>query len=311
MYLKNKINMLQKEGGITLIALVVTIVVLLILAGISISMLGGENGIITKAQESKEENRGGAVEERRDLWIANIKTDENTGTKTAQELDEVLLELKTEGFLSDEDIEYINENGYIEIGSHFIDFRLDGTEGEIDWSKLEPGLYETGTTKMIKSWEELIIDDDIIVYENEFLGVSQELKGDLVISNEITAIGPELVNGQCGWIQGTKVTGVYIPDTVASIGYMAFAGFKYSKNINIPSSITEISERAFYDCSSLTSIEIPNSVTSIEEYAFYFCSNLTTVKYTGTKEQWNAIRIGSSNEDLENAKIICTDGEIN
>lgn len=39
--------MRKKNGGITLIALVVTIVVLLILAGVSISMLGGENGIIT------------------------------------------------------------------------------------------------------------------------------------------------------------------------------------------------------------------------------------------------------------------------
>ena len=47
---KNK----RKESGITLIALVVTIVVLLILAGVSISMLTGENGIITQAIEAQE-----------------------------------------------------------------------------------------------------------------------------------------------------------------------------------------------------------------------------------------------------------------
>ena len=45
--------MKNKEKGITLIALVVTIVVLLILAGVSISMLTGENGIITQAQDAK------------------------------------------------------------------------------------------------------------------------------------------------------------------------------------------------------------------------------------------------------------------
>ena len=44
----------QGSRGITLIALVVTIVVLLILAGITITMLFGENGIIKKAQEAKE-----------------------------------------------------------------------------------------------------------------------------------------------------------------------------------------------------------------------------------------------------------------
>ncbi len=45
---------IQKEkNGITLIALVVTIVVLLILAGISINMTLGNNGIITKAKEAR------------------------------------------------------------------------------------------------------------------------------------------------------------------------------------------------------------------------------------------------------------------
>ena len=43
---KNK----RKEGGITLIALVVTIIVLIILAGVSISMIVGDNGIITQAE---------------------------------------------------------------------------------------------------------------------------------------------------------------------------------------------------------------------------------------------------------------------
>ena len=53
--------MRRKERGITLIALVVTIVVLLILAGVSISMLTGENGIITRAEESSIKNDNGAV----------------------------------------------------------------------------------------------------------------------------------------------------------------------------------------------------------------------------------------------------------
>ena len=47
--------MKKTERGITLIALVVTIVVLLILAAVSISMLGGENGIITQAIQAKEQ----------------------------------------------------------------------------------------------------------------------------------------------------------------------------------------------------------------------------------------------------------------
>ena len=44
----------KKQRGITLIALVVTIIVLLILAGVSISMLTGQNGILNRASEAKK-----------------------------------------------------------------------------------------------------------------------------------------------------------------------------------------------------------------------------------------------------------------
>ena len=48
---KRKVNI--KEKGITLVALVVTIIIILILAGITINMIVGENGIIRSAQEAK------------------------------------------------------------------------------------------------------------------------------------------------------------------------------------------------------------------------------------------------------------------
>lgn len=44
--------MTRKENGVTLIALVITIIVLLILAGISIAMLSGENGILSNASKA-------------------------------------------------------------------------------------------------------------------------------------------------------------------------------------------------------------------------------------------------------------------
>ncbi len=46
--------MFKKEKGITLVALVVTIIVLLILAGVAISLTIGQNGIFTRAQNATE-----------------------------------------------------------------------------------------------------------------------------------------------------------------------------------------------------------------------------------------------------------------
>ena len=48
-----KSKWLESQKGITLVALVVTIIGLIILAGIAISMTVGENGIFTKAKEAK------------------------------------------------------------------------------------------------------------------------------------------------------------------------------------------------------------------------------------------------------------------
>lgn len=53
--------MFKKEKGITLVALVVTIVVLLILAGVSISLVLGNNGIVKKAQDAKTNYTQGAA----------------------------------------------------------------------------------------------------------------------------------------------------------------------------------------------------------------------------------------------------------
>lgn len=55
--------MFKKERGITLVALVVTIVVLLILAGVSISLVLGNNGLITKAKEAKNAQANAAANE--------------------------------------------------------------------------------------------------------------------------------------------------------------------------------------------------------------------------------------------------------
>ena len=57
----------EEKKGITLIALVITIVVLLILAGVSISMLTGNNGILTQVQKSKQATEEAAQKEKEDL----------------------------------------------------------------------------------------------------------------------------------------------------------------------------------------------------------------------------------------------------
>ena len=75
---------LKQAKGITLIALVITIIVLLILAGVSIAMLTGDNGILTQAQRAKTETENAAANEQAKLDEYNQIMDNwiNGGTTT-------------------------------------------------------------------------------------------------------------------------------------------------------------------------------------------------------------------------------------
>ena len=74
------INQKEAQKGITLIALVITIIVLLILAGVSIAMLTGQNGILTQAQNSKTVTENKSAEEKVKLAIMGARADDGTLT---------------------------------------------------------------------------------------------------------------------------------------------------------------------------------------------------------------------------------------
>ncbi len=67
-----------------------------------------------------------------------------------------------------------------------------------------------------------------------------------------------------------------IPNTVTSIGALAFHGNGNLTTISIPASVTSIGDQAFFQC-GLTTISIPDGVQSIGGNAFYGCSNLESV----------------------------------
>ena len=71
---KAKEKLTKKQRGITLIALVITIIVLLILAGVSIAMLTGNNGILTQVQKAKNRTEEAQEDELRKLTALEAAT---------------------------------------------------------------------------------------------------------------------------------------------------------------------------------------------------------------------------------------------
>ena len=88
----NKFTTRKNNKGITLIALVITIIVLLILAGVSIAMLTGQNGILTQAQIAKTTTENKSAEEKVNLAVTAAMLQSKKGELDA---DKLITEVKT------------------------------------------------------------------------------------------------------------------------------------------------------------------------------------------------------------------------
>ena len=80
------INQKEAQNGITLIALVITIIVLLILAGVSIAMLTGQNGILTQAQNAKTTTANKSAEEKVKLAVMAARAQSEDASLDATKL---------------------------------------------------------------------------------------------------------------------------------------------------------------------------------------------------------------------------------
>ena len=85
---------MEKSRGITLIALVISIVVLLILAGVSISVLTGDEGMLTKAQLAKEKTQIAQYEEQIKLLAIEAKNQKNFGLDAGSIKDQFIENLR-------------------------------------------------------------------------------------------------------------------------------------------------------------------------------------------------------------------------
>lgn len=101
-------------SGITLIALIVTIIVLLILAGVSIGAMTDKKGLINEAKESKKSSEKFGVEEQ--ITKAITKTEEEYINPT---LDNIIDKLKEEGII-DSSNQVDTSTGTVKINDDYI-----------------------------------------------------------------------------------------------------------------------------------------------------------------------------------------------
>lgn len=97
----------KNKKGITLIALIITIIVLLILAGVTIATLTGDNGILNQANKAKEKTELAGLKEQIELEILALNMQQKDFTSS-----EVIDKLVERGILKSDRTTFTNNNNY-------------------------------------------------------------------------------------------------------------------------------------------------------------------------------------------------------
>lgn len=171
--MKNKAKKGKENRGITLIALVITIIILLILASVTIAAISGNNGILTNAAKAKVETRAATIEERINLWKTEKVADEYLEENQAQSSEQLLDSLEEEGLITEEEKTQLKENGHIVIGDKDISI----SEGLTEKS------YNITNSKDEVIFNKIITEGDIAIekpgFENyKIEGISDNKEGE-------------------------------------------------------------------------------------------------------------------------------------
>ena len=305
--------MKKKDKGITLIALVISLIVLLILASVTIAALSGNNGILTKAKDAKEKTEIGQEKEVVELATISAQMGEKyqslNQVNLQKEIDKQYGEGKT----------IVRDNGDNTFTVSFIESKREyditskGVEKGKDWNEIMQnakapeeqkeernagviGIGTDGKTVNMDLWEYTLNNGTYTLNDIDDIkaeDANTENKGYLgkIINGKIEGTVPMYIKGKNdkNFIPVTNlkdtfinlqndfdelVTTPVIPSTVTEM-QSTFSRCGKLKNItNLPPKL-EIFKWTFYECTSFENFNmfIPNTVTNMGG-TFQKCKNL-------------------------------------
>jgi type II secretory pathway pseudopilin PulG len=202
---------LKTHKGITLIALVITIIVLLILAGVAIATLTGDNGIIAKAQQAKMQNDKANEKEQIDLAVlaSKINNDASIDKKTLRKELDGISNLIESGIPTSDEYSF----PLILVGKTGTEYEIDedaNVSEKIDYSEVVvPTITATGNLANKPNIKE-VREGNIPIPEGY-----NYIKGDKIGGAVITdaASGEEKVGNEFVWVPVDTLSDMAVPTT--------------------------------------------------------------------------------------------------
>ena len=324
---KLNVEILQTEKGITLLVLVITIIVLLILAGITAGALTGENGIINNAKNAKEETEianekeiveKATVEAMEENKYGNIEDDE-----LQSELNKVAGKEKTK-------VSIIRKKRIVEFVDTQRMYRVDDDGNVYEYTYTDLPVIESGQEfhNRMEVYREKILNIKVVDYVEvpneavESFDVSKGKDGSVKAWFVVNKNNSEFYDLYIGGNEGvqaeescqnmfsdiTKVINIDLgelyTENTTNFGYM-FQNCKSLEEINLSNLNTSKATymgSLFASCSSLKELDIGNFDTknvTVMSAMFSGCSNLKTIDLKNI----NTSKVTSMNEMFRQCNI--------
>ena len=289
---KNTMKKLKRQvKGITLIALVVTVIVLLILAGVALNLTIGQNGIFSRAQNAVETYDEASDIEKINLAIAAAQIANNGSTAIKEDIEIVLLEDGIKSIVVDNEdgtrnIIFINSKKIYKVNT---DGSIEDTNSDFDSIYAAPnsqdearnegviGIGTDGKTVDMDLWEYSLLDNGTFGLNTEDgldssgnSGRYSGYKGGYTDDGHIVGSVPIYISLDNG-------------DNFAPVTSMVHSFYNCTElkvAPNIPYTVEDMGV-TFYMCTNLEiASDIPKSVISMN-YTFSNCTNLVSMPNIG------------------------------
>ena len=270
----------KNEKAITLIALAVTIIALLILAGVAISLSIGNNGVVSRGQVSTEGNKLASYKEKVEMYKAEKLMEDEKFIEETLSAGKNTLEYNTKK----------EDGGTIlniipELDEKYID-KLEIIKGELFLTSTDKKEVQAAKIAGIEFNPYKIEDGELQSFDTNLELMSPD--GTLTIPNNVTKVG----YGAFSNLEGLKT--VIIPGTVKEIGAYSFSYNKTLEKVIIADGVEKIGEYAFDGVSKLKDVTLSNSLKEIGERAFRGTS-IEEINIPGSVETLNSQSFSTSN----------------
>ncbi len=253
---------LKINKGITLVALTITIIVLLILAGVSVVGIKGNNGILNRSEIAKLATELTGYNEELKQWKlskelkeTNFQDDTVVAGRT---------KLSYNGKQVDGNIKIILPD----LPDKYLD-KVEIIKGELLLNTTDESEMESAKIAKVNFNPYVIINGELMSSGKNLALMSDD--GTVTVPETVTKIGEGAFSG----VEGLKT--IVIPSTVKEIAANAFSYNTTLENVVMQEGVTKIGDSAFIGCSKLQKVQMPQTVNELGTLVFSECTSLISM----------------------------------